>query len=211
MKLTQIDDSNRGDHFQLNAEDKCLFLFEYTSGRDYTFSETNQLISNLKKKPSTANRPGYHYKARAIRSCSNAFGQALNRKWLDDATLVPVPGSKIAGHADYDDRMTQVCQGIRASPPLDVRSIVRQTVSYESSHTTGNRISVEELLEIYEIDETQVSPPPKWIGIFDDMLTVGVHYRAMHALLRRRFPSVPITGIFVARRVFANPFEEFDL
>lgn len=211
MKLTEIDDANRGDHFQLTADDKCYFLFEYTSSRNYSFSETNNLISNLKKKPSGAGRPGYQYKGRAIATCGDAFAKALNHKWLDYATLIPVPGSKIAGHIDYDDRMVKVCHRIRASPKLDVRSLVRQTQSYESSHTAGTRISVKDLLAIYEIDEGAANPAPKAIGIVDDLLTVGVHYRAMHTVLSQRFPSVPITGLFVARRIFANPFEALEI
>lgn len=210
MKLTEIDETSRPDHFQLAADDKCLFLFEYTSHRDFKFSETNNLISNLKKKPSTAAKPGYHYKERAIASCAKAFSKTLNGKWLDFATLVPTPGSKIAGHIDYDDRILQICRRIRQNPPVDVRPLVRQTQSYEASHTTGNRISVDELVAMYEIDEAIANPAPKAIGIVDDLLTVGVHFRAMHTVLSERFPGVPITGLFVARRVFANPFEALE-
>jgi hypothetical protein len=49
------------------------------------------------------------------------------------------------------------------------------------------------------------------IGVFDDVLTVGRHYRAMHTVLSQRFPGVPITGIFIARTIHPNPFEDIDL
>jgi hypothetical protein len=47
------------------------------------------------------------------------------------------------------------------------------------------------------------------IAVVDDVLTAGVHYRAMHTVLSRRFPDVPIIGVFVARRVFPDPAEDF--
>jgi hypothetical protein len=51
MRLLQIDASNLADHARLTADDVCIHLYEYTSQRDYTFSKTNQLIANLKKRP----------------------------------------------------------------------------------------------------------------------------------------------------------------
>jgi hypothetical protein len=51
-------------------------------------------------------------------------------------------------------------------------------------------------------------PAPQAIGIFDDVLTVGTHFVAMKTILARRFPTIPIVGIFIARRVFANPLAE---
>jgi hypothetical protein len=75
---------------------------------------------------------------------------------------------------------------------------------------SGERPSVEDLLAIYEIDETLAQPAPTAIGIFDDVLTAGTHYRAMEITLRNCFPGVPIFGIFIARRVFpTSDFDEF--
>ena len=77
IRLLRIDASNVGDHFHLTADDECYFLFEYTSGHDYTFSATNSLISNLKKKPSESYRRGYHHKTRVIQECSSYFSGAM--------------------------------------------------------------------------------------------------------------------------------------
>jgi hypothetical protein len=205
IRLSLIDDSNRGDHFHLTADDACYYLFEYTSHRDYSFSATNNLISNLKKKPSQAGQPGFRYKGRAIAACAQYLGQALNPMWLGSATLVPVPGSKAVGHPDHDDRVERICRLIRHPPP-DVRNLVVQTQSTNASHEVGEgeRVSVEELLEVYRIDEERAQPTPQAIGIVDDVLTAGTHYRAMHTFLSQRFPGTAIVGIFVARRVFPD-------
>lgn len=204
-RLSQIDESNLGDHFHLTPQDRCFYLYEYTSGRNFAFSTTNGLISNLKKKPSQSQNPGYHYKELAIQSCAASLSGALNKDWLANATLVPVPGSKSAGHADFDDRIERICRGI---PAPDIRRLVIQTQSTVAAHEAGagERITVGELRQLYTIDETLCVPFPKALGIVDDVLTAGTHYRAMHSVLSQRFPGIPIIGLFIARRIFpADP------
>ena len=39
------------------------------------------------------------------------------------------------------------------------------------------------------------------IGLFDDVITTGAHFKAAKSLLTERFGDVAIYGIFVARRV----------
>ena len=208
MRLTAIDASNIGDHVRLSLQDQCYFLFEYTSHKGYSFSATNGLIWNLKKKPSEQHRPGYQYKAQAISRSAALLRQAINPDWLANTTLVPAPPSKAVGHADYDNRIERICRGI--GPNLDVRCLVRQTTSMVASHeaATGARPVVQDLIDAYEIDEQLTAPAPVSIGIIDDVLTNGTHFRALQTVLSARFPDVPITGIFIARRVF--PDEESD-
>ena len=206
-RLRKIDDQSRPDHYNLTADDNCLYLYEYTSGKDYSFSATNSLISNLKKKRDSR---GYHYKAHAIGDAARAFAAAINPQWLDGATLVPVPPSKAKIDPDYDDRMCQVCRQIRFAPPLDMRELVVQRNSLPSAHESPQRPSVDDLLREYAIDENLTKTRPRWIGVFDDVLTAGTHFVAMRRLLAGRFPGVPITGFFIARRVFPNPFEELN-
>ena len=202
MRFSEVDDSNRADHARLTGDDKCLYMFEYTSGRDYSFSATNNLINNLKKKP-TASQAQLAYKNATIGRCSRELREALNPAWLDAATIVPIPGSKAADHPDFDNRMERVARGIRF--PLDVRKLVIQTATTDAAHEVGiggHRVTVEELVALYQIDEDQAEPPPQAIGILDDVLTAGTHFKAMKVVLSARFPNVPITGLFIARRVF---------
>lgn len=204
IKFTKIDDQNRGDHSYLTTDDECYFLFEYTSGQGYGFSKTNSLISNLKKKPSTKGTPQYKYKNQAISECASGFGAAINGAWLDGATLVPVPPSKIKSDPEYDVRIMQVCKQIPGAK--DVRELVVLRKSHEPFHE-GHRMKVEELRALLQINEHATTPAPKRIAIVDDVLTNGTHFKAVKALLQQRFPGVPTVGFFVARRVFANPFE----
>lgn len=217
-RFSLIDESNIGDHYYLEAGDKCLFLFEYTSGKGYSFSATNGLINNLKKKPSKKNTSPneYRYKGQAIGQCAYWFSQGLNPEWLAKATLVPVPPSKAKGDPEYDDRMLQVCGGIPVQFKIDVRELViqRQTIRAAHECASGERPSIDEIAANYAINEAVAAPEPSMIGIIDDVLTTGSHFKAMQRVLKARFPRAPIVGIFVARRVFPNDrlaaFDDID-
>ena len=150
IRFQKIDGTNIQDHYHLSPDDECYFLFEYTAGKGYSFSETNNLISNLKKKPSRREAPDYKYKLSAIDKCA-AYIRLLNPKWLEQATLVPVPPSKIFGDPEYDPRIEEICKRI---PARDVRSIVVQTRSLVAAHETSSRPTVEDLLAVYAINES---------------------------------------------------------
>jgi hypothetical protein len=210
--FTKIDETTISDHARLVAADEIYFLFEYVSGRDYSFGATNSLISNLKKKPSLQGSAQYRYKTRAIQECAVSLSQAINAAWLKGATLVPVPPSKAQDNPEYDDRIAQICRLIPADFKVDVRELVVQTTSTNAAHESNDRPSVDDLLEIYEIAEDQAEPAPRRIAIIDDVLTAGTHYRAVYTILRQRFPGIPIVGMFVARRIFPqiDPAEDFE-
>lgn len=202
LRLTLIDETHRPLHSQLTPEDQCAFLYEYTSGQNFAYSQTNQLITNLKKSPSVRNTDQWKYKIRAMRSCSQDLARSLNPEFVAQATFVPIPPSKARDDPDYDNRMTQICHGI--ADGIDVRQIVNQTQTTRASHESPDRVSYQELMELYEIDETLCTPPPVSIAIMDDVITAGTHYRAMADTLRARFPGVPLFGIFIARRIYPD-------
>ncbi|MBI4874825.1 MAG: hypothetical protein HY822_09365 [Acidobacteria bacterium] len=70
----------------------------------------------------------------------------------------------------------------------------------EASHSAHERPSIGELVANYAIDENFTRPSPRVIGIVDDVLTTGAHFKAMREVLSGRFPDVMIVGIFLARR-----------
>jgi hypothetical protein len=192
-RLRKIDDQSRPDHTRLSSDDDCVYLYEYTSHKNYSFSATNSLISNLKKRRGT---PGYHYKIRDIAVAARALATAINPAWLDGATLVPVPPSKAKGDAGHDDRMLQVCRQIRTAPPLDVRELVVQRNSLPSAHESQNRPNVEDLLAEYQIDERLTNPAPRWIGVFERR-THGWHtFRGHEKNTRQSVSSNPNSGVF---------------
>lgn len=201
LRLTKVDLLTRPDHNFLKENDECYFLFEYTPKAGFGYSIGNQLISNLKKSPKKRGKPEYHFKSVAIAQCGSFLSLTLTPDVIKSATFVPVPCSKSIDDDEYDDRMELVCRAI--GPEVDVRNIVFQQQSTIASHSApdGGRLTIQQLEKNYRIDETKCTPRPKSIIIIDDMLTTGAHFKAMQHVLDEYFwGTVPIKGIFIARR-----------
>ncbi len=200
-RLTKIDDLARPDHYYLTADDDCYFLGEYTARKGYAFSATNQLILNFKKPVSVRGTPQWNYKERAITDVAAQFRTALNGEWLDVATLVPIPPSKAKTDALYDDRMSRMVRTIRPQPALDTRELVVQRANMAPAHGQEARPRPDDIAANYVIEERLRNPAPRTIGLFDDVLTTGAHFRAASNILKAAYPGVRIIGLFIARRV----------
>jgi hypothetical protein len=207
LRLQKIDDTNRHDHYYLDEEDECYYLYEYTAGAGWKGGATNQLIHNLQKKKGDG---GYHYKGPALTQCAKDFSQAINAKWLAGATLVPVPPSKNKADPLFDDRMIQVCRGIRSPGPSDVREVVEQ-INSTDTFKGGYRQSPDELQANYQIVANELAQARPTIGIVDDVLTTGSHFKAVKAKIVAERPEAKVVGFFVARRAIPNPFSDVSL
>jgi hypothetical protein len=211
-RLTKIDDLARPDHYYLTAEDDCYFLGEYTARKGYAFSPTNQLILNFKKPVNVRGTPQWNYKERAIGDIAAEFRTALNGEWLDTATLVPVPPSKAKTDPLYDDRLLRMLRAIRPQPGPDIRELIVQRANMAAAHEQMNRPKPDDIAANYAIDEQFRNPTPQIIGLFDDVLAAGAHFRAASNILKAAYPGVRIIGLFVARRVpEAVDWDEIDL
>jgi predicted amidophosphoribosyltransferase len=93
-----------------------------------------------------------------------------------------------------------------------VRELLFQRISTTAVHDQENRPTPEQLQANYGIDQTLCDADPQMIGLFDDVLTTGAHFRAASATLKQLLPGVRIIGFFIARRVpEAADFGEFEL
>jgi hypothetical protein len=202
QRLTKVDELTRGDHTYLDADDECLFFGDYSARKGFAHGATNNLIFNFKKPLNRRGKPGWHYKARAIREVAAALSQNLAGS-LAHITLVPVPPSKLKTDPEYDDRMLAMLGVLQAPAGVhaDVRELVMQTREMPASHGSETRLPPSEWEAAYAIDENVATPAPNWIGIVDDLLVTGCRFRAMSNVLTRRFPQTRITGLFIARRV----------
>lgn len=216
-RLTKIDELTRGDHNHLEPEDECLYFGEYSARKGFAHSATNSLILNFKKPVRYRGTPSWNYKNRAISSAAIAFSANLS-KALSSLTLVPVPPSKLRTDPEYDDRMLRMLHAIRPPTGLvaDIRELVVQTQPMQAAHESSSRPPPSEWEKVYAIDESLTGISPTWIAIMDDLLVTGCRFRAMSNVLKRRFPSARITGLFIARRVpeavdFSEMFDDLDL
>ena len=198
--LSTIDELSRPDHTFLSSEDECHYLGEYTARAGYAFSETNRLIQNLKKSMDRKGKPEWTHKEHAIRTFGQQLRAALNDDFLCQATLIPVPPSRKMDDPNYDDRMLRVLRTMQASDQFDIREIVTMRINLDPVHLHDGPRSVENLVKAFQMNLALENPYPVTIGIFDDVLTTGAHFVAMKRVLTKRFPNVPICGIFLARR-----------
>jgi hypothetical protein len=212
-KLSQIDETTVSQHFLLRSTDVCYHVWEYTRRGGFSASPTNNLISNLKKKPSKVlqNPREGPWKEQAISYCAQALRRLMNRPWIEGyGTLVPVPCSKIAGHADHDDRLIRVLLKAFDGFTTDIRPLLTQTSSTTADHETTERQRFEQLLAVTRVDEAIVGTGARsQIMVFDDVLNSGKHFKVAQQLLGQRFPGTPIIGVFLAR-CLPDPPVEFD-
>lgn len=201
-KLRRIDESTVEEHFSLDAADHCYYVWEYTAGKNYGFSPTNQLIKNLKITPTEIDRsPGRaRYKHESIEHAAATLRKLIPKGFVEQrATFVPIPGSKAHGHPDFDDRIPKVLATAFTGWDADVRDILTLTESTAADHSAEERLSFEELLAITRLTPAANRTPRPVIAIVDDVLNSGKHFRVAQHLLLARFPETEIRGIFIAR------------
>jgi hypothetical protein len=203
-KLCRIDDSTIGEHFSLDADDRCYYIWEYTAGRRYDFSPTNQLIINLKIKPGAIERTPARgrYKEQAIAHAANALRRLIRREFVETrSTFVPIPCSKAQGHADHDDRLPRVLRQAFHEWGADIREMLSLTQSTAADHESTDRLSFEELLRITRLSEPNPIAPRPVIILVDDVLNSGKHFKVAQSLIRSEYPDIEIRGLFLARCV----------
>lgn len=211
-RLTSIDETNREHHVFLEQGDRCFFFGEYFARRGYRGGGTNQLIFNFKCKPSVAinNAARRAYKEQAISAAAAGLRKAMAQENAERITWVPVPPSKVEGHADYDDRLARTLALAFSGYVADVRRLLRQTASTEADHAAGGRLTQDALQALIELDRAALNARPlrQTIVLFDDVLTTGKHFKCCERRLREFIPSsLPIIGVFIARRILRDPAE----
>jgi hypothetical protein len=201
-RLLEIDELIISEHWHIDPDDDCYFMWERISGASYLESATNQLIANLQIPMSQrdANPWRFRYKAQAVRYAAQALSALIPGDWRADGCFVPIPPSRIKEDPDHDPRVLAVLHG--ANPALaDIRELV---LLRENAESKGKNVSPHERAANYEIDEDQTDPEPEHIIIFDDVLAGASHFKAMKMVLSDRFPDAIVTGLFLARSIRPN-------
>lgn len=197
MRLTEIDELTRGQHYHLAEDDSCFFFGEYTARQGYAFSETNNLIHNFKKGVDKRGRAEWAYKEAAIRRIASLVNTISN---TDDLTFVPIPPSKCPTDPAYDGRLVDVmrtCQQTKQN--FDFRELITQRASMQASHLAENRPTPDQIAQNYIFNHAAAAGIRNNIVIFDDVLTAGSHYKAMKTTIRLHLPHHLIIGVFIAR------------
>lgn len=211
MVLKKIDELTKDDHHYLKNSDNCHYFGEYTSHKGYNHSPTNNLISNFKKPLEVKNTPQWRYKERAIIKIAQLFTANIGFKKPENVILVPIPPSKKKDDPNYDDRMSRVLSIYSRESNLDFRELIGIKKNIPAFHlNVGNRLTPDELKENMFVDLQLCNNIKPTIVLFDDVITTGSHYKACQELILENYPDSKIIGIFVARRNFPEPDEDFD-
>ncbi|PVX30952.1 hypothetical protein [Sphingomonas pokkalii] len=208
-QIRKIGDLERQDHWYLTAEHECYFFGEYTARGGYSHSSTNQIITNIKKKPSLRHTQQWQYKVRDMSRVAAAIRGAINPQSYGIVTLVPIPPSKLRTDPEHDPRMAEIARLV--SPNANVRELIEPIAARQPQHESEQRLDPDQLRATLTIVEAQCAPAPQNIILIDDVITTGCSFVACRRLLQDRFPGVPVWGIFAARRAVDHSadFEAF--
>ncbi|WP_374695025.1 hypothetical protein ABXR98_02900 [Snodgrassella alvi] len=210
MKLQKIDELILRDHSYLTESDNCFFLAEYTSRKKYDFSNTNQLIYNLKKSLEKKNTNEWEYKRKAIKTCGKLISGIFANKNISPYVFVPIPPSKCKTDPLYDDRLVKILEFANNQKQtlnnFNIKELILQENSIPSFHNINNdtRPDPLSLMAQYKIDQSILDFKPKKFIIFDDLITTGCHFKAVKWMLQEAYPDAKIFGVFIARRIFAE-------
>lgn len=209
-QIRKIGDLERQDHWYLTAEHDCHFFGEYTARAGYSHSSTNQIIANIKKKPNLRGTAQWQYKVRDMQRVAATIRGAINPKSYGIITFVPIPPSRLPTDPEYDSRITDIARMV--SQDADVRELVVAAAPRQPLHESEQRLTPDELIATLQLQEAQCNPAPQNIILIDDVITTGCSFVACSTLLQQRFPDVPISGIFAARRAVdhAAVFADFE-
>ncbi len=208
-RLRWLDEASRSDHCFLLPSDHCLYFGEFRPQAGAAPGSTNALIFDFKRPPSriAASACAWEvqsFKDRAIASVARALRRQFGRAAVETRiTFVPIPASKVAGEADYCDRLLRTLYLAFAGLAADIRPLLRQRASTPADHASGaGRLRFAELLALTELDPRQLARPPRaLVALFDDVLTSGKHLCVAKARIREAYPEQAIIAVLVARRV----------
>jgi hypothetical protein len=214
-RLTWIDATNRGQHAFLEESDRCLFFGEYFAGKGYQGGAANRLVLNFKTLPSLARASAARrgHKGGAITAIARGLRTVLGRDQIERLTFVPIPPSRTADHPDYDDRLTRSLFKACAGFDADIRPLIDRCLSNDPDHGAGARITPEALYSLLRLDPAALAARPlrEAVVLFDDVITTGKSFKCCERRLREAIPaSVPVIGLFVARRILREPSLEFE-
>ncbi len=199
----KADGSDIFAHCPDHVTKNIFYAREYTSGEGFNFSDTNQLILNLKIPPAAQGRA--HYKRQAIQRFAAEAAAFLNAifkaPWR--AVLVPLPPSKTPNHAEYDDRLQQVAtQVAQRCSQVTVQAFLERSESRNPRHATDEGRSAEAELMTLRLSASCAGFSPgehEVIVIFDDVTTSGGSFEAARQLLQARYPDANIMGVMWAK------------
>lgn len=193
----KLEESYLHFHVHIKSDDKCVYAREYKSQSGFKY-RTNQLIWNFKKSPLKKETPEWQYRTEAI----TVFTKEIEKlfKPNSNATITAIPSSKPNTHPEYDNRFEDLFKElVKIRPNLNIECPVEIQNIIKPAHHGGSR-DPEDIKKNYKWKGFKNIPEK--IGILDDVLTTGAHFRAMSDFLKENGYNGQIIGIFWSRAVY---------
>ncbi|QEL19838.1 hypothetical protein [Limnoglobus roseus] len=189
--------------YYLEDSDNCFFARDYASGKGFQHSETNQLISNLKKSPKHRGASHWHYKGAAIRRFAAELGALIQNAKGAKIYIAPIPSSKRPDHPEYDDRLVQVTRLVATSSPncLVTEPVVR-SVDCDPCHlSVAKRPKPDQVFETLRWNG-ELADPSTPVLFVDDVITTGCTFKQCQRMIHLHNPGREVYGVFWARTVW---------
>ncbi len=189
----------------LDPEDNCFYLMEYTKG-GWDKSDANQKIANFKKDMDRKNKKEWWYKGEAIRNFSDdlsgfLIGSAFTRR---TTLLVAMPTSNMRSSKDYDDRIIQTLQLVNAKTGLRCIDPFDPIRDAPASHLGGTRDPEVIRRNLVLNSSAEALKDFEVCLLVDDVITSGAHYVACRTMVEERFPHLQVAGLFWAKTAKAG-------
>jgi predicted amidophosphoribosyltransferase len=178
----------------------------YTARAGFQYSDSNQLIFNLKKDPKAKEAELVH-KRKAIQQFASELTVLLGgRTDGPPFYLIPIPSSKTPSHSEFDNRLDEVarlvCDAVpraKYCPILVRRSDISQAHKAEAERDPEvTYASVEVDLSLYS---GQIES--KSLVLVDDVLTTGATFTGCRRRVLEAIPGSKVSGIFWAKAEYA--------
>ncbi len=208
----QIDSTQQLAHCDKDFSRHLYYARILTVRRSYSYSETNQLIRNLKKSVDS-NQAQLAYKEQAISKMVDECTELLSDVDVSrsEVVLIPVPSSKTIDDPLYDNRIERVTQGVemRLKGFLSC-SILQRTKTIEPQHQSQSKRDVNVQQSSMEVAEGVKNLANRRVILVDDVITSGATVQACCNLISEYVTADQIIGIFWAKAQEPPIAEEFD-
>jgi hypothetical protein len=202
LRLLRIDELARRDHYYLGNDDVCYYFGEYTARRGTALGIGNSVVHDLLELRDPAIAKQDFRKDRALSRVAQWVGAAFDAESLKLATFVPLPQSGSGILTDNDDRIYRIL--LRSGQGLDIRRMLEIGKGGTTLDVGSVRSGPEVLYEHMQVVLKLTDPRPRGIFLVDDVLTTGANFVAAKRRLAQVIPSVPVFGLFIARKTLES-------
>ena len=182
----------------LKKSDICFHARDFISGEGYNYCETNDLISNFKKSGERKkNVDEWKHRNDAILRFKEEILHLFKEVNQKTVTAMAMPSSKKEDHPGYNNRFEDLFKTLKLNIDIIEECPVKIKNNIKASSQGGTREPKDIKNNYIWMDFKEKIPKVLWV--FDDVITMGTHFRAISDFLRSNQYQGLIVGVIWAR------------